>query len=117
MPHLSPQQKYQARKLRNNMTQTEQKLWKFLRNKHFKSKAFRRQFNIGPYIADFICLEARLVIECDGGQHLLQQKYDQERDAYFMSQGFQVLRFWDHEILQDINAVLEKIWMHLTPPP
>ncbi len=117
MPYQSKKHKQYARELRSNMTHTEKYLWMFLRKKQFKGFAFRRQFSIGSYIVDFVCLEARLIIECDGGQHAIQKEYDKRRDDYLRAQGFQVLRFWDNEIFQNTYGVLECIFRYLTPPP
>ncbi len=83
---------------------------------------FRRQEPIGPYIADFVCFENRLIIELDGGQHAIEQAKDQEREAWFKKEGFHLLRFWNHDVLQNIEGVLEVIrgtcFRHppLTPP-
>ena len=110
-----------ARQLRKNMTDTEQCLWRHLRKKQLGDALFRRQFEVGAYIVDFVCLSARLIVECDGGQHQEQEAYDQKRDAYLRAQGFTILRFWNHEVLQETSAVLERILPYLTlhpnPPP
>ncbi len=110
-----------ARQLRKNMTDTEQCLWRHLRKKQLGDALFRRQFEVGAYIVDFVCLSARLIVECDGGQHQEQQAYDQRRDAYLRAQGFTILRFWNHEVLQETSVVLERILSYLTlhpnPPP
>lgn len=99
------------------MTDTEQYLWQYLRKQQLQGVQFRRQYVIGPYIVDFICFQSRLIVECDGGQHASQQIYDQERDVYLKAQGFRILRFWNNEILENIEGVLEVIGGHLTPPP
>src|SRR3989338_7773720 len=101
-----------SKKLRTNATNTERHLWKHLRTKQFAGLKFRRQAWIGPYIVDFVCYEKRLVIECDGVQHAFQVQEDQERDQWLQSQGFTVLRFWDHEVLKNTEVVLETIWTH-----
>jgi very-short-patch-repair endonuclease len=77
---------------------------------------FKRQQPIGPYIVDFVCFHARLVIEVDGGQHL-NNADDQERDAWLNNQGFRVLRFWDNEVLTNLPSVLEKITSYISPSP
>jgi very-short-patch-repair endonuclease len=69
---------------------------------------------LGSYIVDFVCLEERLVIEVDGGQHNSQVVYDEQRTAWIAKRGFRVLRFWDHEVMQNIDAVKEAIWQALT---
>ncbi len=108
-----------AKKLRKNSTQTENKLWFFLRAKRFEGLKFRRQHPLGPYIVDFVCLEKYLVIECDGGQHLDQAKKDFKRDEWLQKEGFKVLRFWDDEVLKNIETVLEIILKTIRdhPPP
>ena len=70
---------------------------------------FRRQHPIGPYFADFCCVEERLVIELDGSQHATQLNYDRERTAFLIKRGYRVLRFWNNELLREREAVLEKI--------
>jgi very-short-patch-repair endonuclease len=98
-----------ARQLRKAQTETEQHLWRQLRNRSLAGCKFRRQHPIGPYICDFVCLDHRLVIEVDGGQHALQVDEDNARSAYLESRGFTVMRFWNHEVLGQTEAVLEKI--------
>jgi len=90
------------------MTEAEKRLWKQLRAHGFKNFSFRRQAPIGPYIVDFICLEARLVIELDGGQHSENVK-DRRRDGWLRSQEFQILRFWNNDVLCNLAGVLEII--------
>src|SRR3989442_1098660 len=94
-----------ARKLRSNMTDAEQKLWYQLRAKRFFGFKFYRQVPFAKYIPDFLCYEPKLIIELDGGQHADQIKYDQKRDAFFKNQGYQVLRFWNNEVLQNMDGV------------
>ncbi len=98
-----------AKALRSHQTEAEQKLWYHLRANRFLGIRFKRQVPQGPYIADFMSLEHRLVIELDGGQHSENAAYDQQRDQWFVAQGFTVLRFWNNKILQQTEAVLEKI--------
>ena len=96
-----------ARKLRGSMTDAEQRLWKFLRRRHLGHGRFRRQHPIGPYIADFVCLEPKLVIEVDGGQH--GSDVDSAREAWLGGQGFRILRFWNNDVLartDDVVAVI-----------
>ena len=82
-----------AKSLRRRSTQAEKVLWTHLRNKHCRGLKFRRQQVIGEFIVDFVCFEARLVIELDGGQHALEKDKDRERDSWLCGQGFHVLRF------------------------
>jgi very-short-patch-repair endonuclease len=77
---------------------------------------FRRQRPVGTYIVDFVCLEKRVIIEVDGGQHSEQKAYDDKRSAWLRSEGFEVLRFWDHEVLTQIGNVKQAIWKALAQP-
>lgn len=97
-----------ARKLRRDMTPTEKKLWSALRDRRFAAYKFRRQVPIGPYVADFMCFEARLIIELDGSQHA-QSSYDAARDAWLASQEFLVKRFWNDEAARNLESVLDTI--------
>lgn len=96
-----------ARTLRSNQTEAEQRLWYHLRAQRFMGLKFKRQKPVGPFIADFVCMDLRLVIEADGGQH--GGDSDARRDVWFRGQGFTVLRFWNNEILGQTEAVLERI--------
>ena len=98
-----------AKKLRQHMPDAEQKLWNHLRGRGLGGFKFRRQCQLGPYIADFISFEAKLVVEVDGGQHTSQSAADNERTDWLRSNGFRVLRFWNHEVLQQTPAVLRAI--------
>jgi len=106
-----------ARDLRKQATDAEQMLWKYLRAHRMAGFKFRRQVVIEPYIVDFVCLEARLIVEADGGQHLEQVEEDLARSRFLESLGYQVVRFWNHEILGDIHAVLEQIHRLLFEAP
>lgn len=97
-----------ARRLRVEQTDAEQRLWQHLRAKRLLGMKFRRQKPIGPYIVEFICQERMLVIEVDGGKHP-ESKSNEARDTWFVVRGFRVLRFWNHEVLQETEAVLEAI--------
>jgi len=99
--------KDKARELRGQMTDAESMLWQQLRGRRFQNFKFRRQRPLGPYILDFVCLEAGLVIEVDGGQHADQEAYDQQRTACIAQAGLRVIRFWNHDVLNDTPAVLE----------
>ena len=98
-----------ARALRKSMTDAERKLWRGLRMRQLHGYKFRRQFSLGSYIVDFVCLEARLIIEVDGGQHVEQKYGDAERDAWLKSQNFHVLRYWNNQVLNELDAVLADI--------
>ncbi len=91
------------------MTDAELSLWMRLRAEQIRGYRFRRQVPIGPYVADFACLKAHLVIEVDGGQHAQGQERDDRRTAWLESRGFRVLRFWDNDVLQHTTGVLETI--------
>ena len=104
-----------ARKLRNDPTEAEKHLWCVLRSRNLGVK-FRRQAIIGPYIVDFVCFERKLVIEVDGGQHD-QSWRDIPRDEWLRGQGFEILRFWNHDVLGNRDEVLQKIVEHLKSPP
>jgi very-short-patch-repair endonuclease len=99
------------RALRSNMTDAEQALWHLLRCRQISGLKFRRQHPFGNYILDFVCLENKLVIEVDGGQHGQQAGYDENRAQKLQAAGFRVLRFWDNEVLNEIESVKEKIWL------
>lgn len=105
-----------AKELRRNATDAETILWKHLRAKQIHGLKFRRQEQIGRFIVDFVCYERRLIIEADGGQHTNERAKDAERTAWLNSQGFQVLRFWNHIILTNTKEVLLEIERHLLVP-
>lgn len=98
-----------AKTLRRNLTDAEQKLWYYLRAHRFMGRKFKRQKPIGRYVVDFICLEEKLIIELDGGQHAESVTYDQERDVWLRSLGYTVLRFWNNEMLNETESVLERL--------
>jgi very-short-patch-repair endonuclease len=99
------------RKLRVKMTDTERALWRVLQHRQLSGCKFRRQHPFGNYILDFVCLKNKLVIELDGGQHQKQIPHDEERTKTLTAAGFTVLRFWNNEVLQQAEAVKEKIWL------
>ena len=100
-----------ARELRKDMPEAEKKLWRHLKGRRLGDLRFRRQHTIGPFIADFVCLDARIVIELDGDQHGKggAPSRDARRDAVIEEAGFFVLRFWNHEVAGNLNGVLETI--------
>jgi len=109
-------QKIHARKLRREITDAEKKLWVRLRDRQLCGAKFRRQHPIGPFITDFCCVERGLVVELDGGHHAEQSEADRRRTAFIERQGYRVLRFWDNEVLSDVEAVLERIVCVLDGP-
>ena len=104
------------------MADAEQALWHLLRGRQISGLKFRRQHPFGDYILDFVCLENKLVIEVDGGQHGQQAGYDENRTQELHAAGFRVLRFWNNEVLKEIESVKEKIGLAVQelqphPPP
>ena len=106
-----------ARRLRRASTQAELRLWRLLRHRQLHGFKFRRQHPIPPFVLDFYCHEARLAIELDGGQHNEPETHGQDtaRSDHLARKGITVLRFWNHEVLQQERAVLEKVEEALTP--
>jgi very-short-patch-repair endonuclease len=100
-----------ARELRRNTTEAERRLWYQLRRRQIDGHRFRRQVPLGPFVVDFACLSARLVIELDGGQHNEDANIarDAERTAWLNAQGFRVIRFWNVDVFQAIEGVWEII--------
>jgi len=106
----------QARKLRNNPTDAEKVLWKHLRLRQVEGHKFRRQQPLGPYIVDSVCLDRKLIVEVDGGQHLEQSASDAKRTAWLEGRGFRLLRYWNDQVLKEPEAVTEAIWNALNTP-
>lgn len=100
--------RWKAKQLRQNMTLAESALWKRLRAHRLRGHSFRRQVPMGPYIADFVCHRARLIVEVDGGQHA-GSTTDAIRDRWFADQGYRVLRFWNNDVLGNMQGVLGAI--------
>jgi len=98
-----------ARRLRSDQTNAENRLWSRLRATQLEGFKFRRQHSIGPFVADFFCLEARLVIELDGSQHADQLADDQRRTEFIRDAGYSVLRVWNHEVISEIDEVIQRI--------
>ncbi|TXN21631.1 MULTISPECIES: endonuclease domain-containing protein [Methylobacterium] len=115
----SPRAAANAKTLRRSLTEPEKRLWKHLRHRiPVSGSHFRRQAALGSYVADFCCLDAKLVIEVDGGGHGhdAQAAYDARRDAALAAQGFRVLRFTNAEVMREIDGVLETILAALNAP-
>ena len=113
--------KHRARELRSQPTDAERTLWRLLRQEQLGGWRFRRQHPIPPYITDFACIEAKLVVEADGGQHA-ESSYDEARDRHLRSFGWRVLRFWNNEVLANPEGVAGTILAALSdadhaPPP
>ncbi len=106
-----PTLKERRRELRRNQTDAERAFWRRVRNRQLLGMRFVRQYSVGPYVLDFYCPAAKLGVELDGSQHDQTdvREYDQERTAYLNAQGIEVLRFWNNEILQEMDAVLARL--------
>jgi very-short-patch-repair endonuclease len=115
---LPPELLQRCRDLRQRATNAEQMLWQLLRDRQIAGKKFRRQHPLRGYILDFYCHEARLVIELDGSGHSepTQATYDAKRTQVLQAEGMSVLRFWNNQVFENIEGVLEAIWMALTRP-
>ncbi|WP_299861470.1 endonuclease domain-containing protein [uncultured Hoeflea sp.] len=111
MPHrkVPPHLRQNARRMRSAMTEAELKLWNELRAHRLMGLSFRRQMPIGRYIADFACPEHKLIVEVDGSQHADNETYDQARTRFLEGQGWQVIRFWNDDVLNDIDNVCTHI--------
>ena len=103
-----------ARLLRKNQTDAEAALWRKLRGRGLEGYKFRRQVPVGPYVADFLCKEAMLIVEIDGGQHAEQVEYDRFREDFLKTHGYQVVRFWNNEVLNNLDGVLETLTLTLS---
>lgn len=106
-----------AKSLRSHQTDAELQLWYHLRAHRFMGLKFKRQKPIGAYIVDFVCIEQKLIIELDGGQHAENVGYDERRTRFLESEGYQVLRFWNNQVLQEMDSVLEVIRIETTLSP
>jgi very-short-patch-repair endonuclease len=105
-----------AKLLRHEMTDAERVLWREVRAHRFAGFKFKRQEPLGLYVVDFVCYEARLIVELDGGQHANQQEADAERTCWLESRGFRVVRFWNNDVLTNMAGVMQEIERNLTPP-
>ena len=113
MPHavVSPRQRNRAKQLRQAMTRAETLLWRYVKANRVDGLGFRRQIPIRNYIADFVCMSAKIVVELDGESHDFQERQnaDHTRDAFFVSEGFQVLRFTNEQVMSNLEGVVETI--------
>ncbi len=119
---VSSRQRNRARALRGNLTDAERVLWQAVRAHRLEGAAFRRQVPVGPFIVDFVCRAAGLILEIDGGQHYedVGRARDQRRDAFLIAQGFRVLRFSNLDVLNNLDGVLEVVSEAIrdtVPPP
>ena len=101
----NPKTKHKAIKLRKESTPAERKLWSKIRNDQLGVN-IRRQHAVGNYIPDFVCIEKKLIIELDGSQHLEQEEYDENRTKYLNSLGFRVIRFWNNDVMKNMDGVI-----------
>ena len=106
-----------AKRLRRDTTDAERLLWSRLRASQLSGHKFKRQQPIGNYIVDFVCFDAKLIIELDGGQHADQDEADRSREAWLRSQGFRVIRFWNNDVMHNLDGVLERIMENLASYP
>jgi 2-isopropylmalate synthase len=111
---ISSNQRSRARSMRGAPTDAELRLWRLLRDRRLNGVKFRRQVPLGPYIVDFLCVGAKLIVEADGSQHA-ESVRDTIRDGYLASQGWKVLRFWNNEVAENREGVLETILAHARP--
>ena len=112
---VSANQRGRARAMRREPTDAEVRLWRLLRDRRLSGHKFRRQVPVGPYIVDFLCVGARLIVEADGSQHADDAR-DEVRDAYLAREGWKVLRFWNHDLLRNRESVLGTILAHAGSP-
>jgi very-short-patch-repair endonuclease len=106
-----------SRELRNNPTDAERKLWAALSNRQLSGVRFNRQVVIRPYICDFVARSAKLIVEVDGGQHAFNAGADQRRTRFLESRGYRVIRFWNNDVLANIDGVVETIERALRDRP
>jgi very-short-patch-repair endonuclease len=117
---FKPRNTARAKALRNQATPAERLLWTALSNRKVDGYKFSRQIPVGPYFADFLCREARLVVELDGYSHDMNQEYDQRRDAFMVEQGFTVRRFANADVMNNLDGVVRTVALALAeivPPP
>ncbi len=105
--------KQRSRLLRKEPTIAEQQLWYYLRDRRLNGYKFHRQYVMGAYIAYFVCLKMKTIIEIDGGQHAENAEYDEIRTSYLNGRGFKVIRYWNNEVLDKMESVLEDIYQKL----
>lgn len=103
-----------ARALRNDTTDAERALWQVLRGRQLQGFRFRRQVPVAGFVADFLCPQARLIVEVDGGQHQAQEAHDAARTAVLVGLGYRVLRYWNDDVLLRTESVLDDIYRELT---
>jgi very-short-patch-repair endonuclease len=95
------------------MTDAERRLWYYLRAHRFEGLGFRRQVPLGPYVADFLCEQLRIVVEVDGGQHAERKREDEERTRWFNSRGYRVVRFWNSDVMGNMEGVWDALFKEI----
>ncbi len=112
-----PLQKQRRKELRRNQTKAEKTLWRHVQNRRFYGMKFYRQYSAGPYILDFYCPQMKLAVELDGGQHACDanRQYDTSRTEYLQALGIEIVRFWNHEVLNHTKGVLARMAEKLPP--
>jgi len=108
-----------AKKLRSNPTPAEYFFWSHIRCRQVAGFKFRRQFPLGEYVVDFICLDKKLIVELDGGQHNTDESehYDARRTKWLNEKGYRVVRFWNNDVMNNMEGVMERLFEVLSPPP
>ena len=106
-----------ARLLRKISSDAEQRFWLHVRDRRLAGYKFRRQVPIGPYVVDFFCESAGLIVELDGGQHAEQRRYDERRDAFLREQGYSVLRIWNNDVMENMDGVLSVVLREISKRP
>lgn len=106
-----------SRELRNNATVAERKLWQYIRNRQLSGTRFNRQVPIGPFICDFVARTPKLIVELDGGPHSVRTAEDKRRTQFLESRGYRVLRFWNNDVLENAQGVLQLIQQTLADRP
>jgi len=113
-----PALKHRRRELRRNQTDAEKAFWSKARNRQFYGLRFFRQYSMGPYILDFYCPTLKLAVELDGGQHnqIENKEYDSGRSEYLKAQGIDVMRYWNNEVLLNMQGALDSMSLKVAPP-
>ena len=106
-----------ARFMRHEPVAPEKKFWSRVRDRRLGSHKFKRQVLVGSYIVDFICIEQKLIVELDGGQHAERRVYDEKRDAFLRAQGFRVMRVWNIDLMENIDGVMDIVLQELERSP
>ncbi|MGE5563426.1 MAG: endonuclease domain-containing protein [Bacillota bacterium] len=117
MPQFRPRQTKRAQELRNNATEAERRLWAHLRQRRLGGFKFTRQMSVGPFVCDFVCRERGLVVELDGGQHAERTAEDARRTAFLEREGLSVVRFWNNDVFDNLDGVLQLILASLERLP